>query len=240
MHLKFETSEVGFFFFFFLGAPPIFGAFLWNNQFYMICLFLCLISLSCFQMFTLDNSIGIFTFSHPYMGACLDVYTYNLCQQVCFLSSLVWTYAWVTFILAIFVCKFIFLRPYVDLCMDSFYTCISCQKVYFPSSLCGLMHGQLLDLQFLLASLLSFVLMRTYAWIAFILAILVSKFAFLRPYVDLCMDSFYTCNSCQQVCFPLSLCGLMHGQLSFIQECYRLSLRRAMCILLGILSSLCG
>ena len=26
-----------FFFFFFLGAPPVFGAFLLNNQFYMIC-----------------------------------------------------------------------------------------------------------------------------------------------------------------------------------------------------------
>ena len=158
MHLKFETSEV-FFFFFFWDAPPVFGAFLLNNQFYMICSFLCLISLSCFQMFTLDNSIGIFTFSRPSMGACLDVYTYNLCQQVCFLSSLVWTYAWITFILAIFVSKFMFLRPYVDLCMNSFYTCISCQQVCFPSSLCGLMRGQLLYLQFLFASSLSSVLM---------------------------------------------------------------------------------
>ena len=37
-------------FFFFLDAPSVFGAFILNNQLYMICLFLCLISLSCFML----------------------------------------------------------------------------------------------------------------------------------------------------------------------------------------------
>ena len=191
MHLKFETLEV--FFFFLLGCPSCFWGFSFKQSilYDMLVSLLDISLLLYFQMFRLDNSVGTFTFPRPSMGVCLDIYTYNLCQQIC-----------------------------------------------FPSSLCGLMHGQLLYLQFLLANLFSFVLMWTYAWIAFILAILVSKFAFLRPYVDLCMDSFYTCNSCQQVCFPSSLRGW--GRLSFIQECYRLLLRRAMCILLGILSSLCG
>ena len=137
MHLKFETSEV---FFFFWDAPPDFGAFLLNNQFYMICSFLCLISLSC-----------------------LDVYTYNLCQQIC-----------------------------------------------FPSSLCGLMHGQPLYLQFLLANLLSFVLMQTYAWIALILAIFVSKFAFLHPYAD--GDGFHSFRN-----VIIFYCG---GQCTSFQEYY--------------------
>ena len=37
-------------FFFFWDAPSVFGAFILNNQLYMICLFLCLISLSCFML----------------------------------------------------------------------------------------------------------------------------------------------------------------------------------------------
>ena len=55
-----------------------------------------------------------------------------------------WTYAWITFILVTFVSKF-----------------------YFPSSLYGLMPGQLLYLQLLLTS--SFVLIWTYALIVVIL-----------------------------------------------------------------------
>ena len=97
---------------------------------------------------------------------------------------LMWTYAWTVFILANFVGKFAFLHPYVDLCLDSFYTCKFCWQIRFPSSLCGLILGQHLYLQILLANLLSFVLMWTYAWIAFILANFVGKFAFLRPYSD--------------------------------------------------------
>ena len=123
-----------------------------------------------FQMFTLENFVGTFTFPRPSMGICLDVYTCKFCWQIC-----------------------------------------------FPSSLCGLMLGQYLYLQILLANLLSFILMWTYAWIAFILANFVGKFAFLRPYADLCLDSIYTCKFCQQICFPSSLCGLMLGQLLYLQ-----------------------
>ena len=117
-----------------------------------------------FQMFILDNSVGTFTFPRPSMGVCLDVYTYNLCQQIC-----------------------------------------------FHSSLCGLMRGQLLYLQFLLTNLFSFVLMWTYAWIAFILAILVSKFAFLRPYMD--GDNFHSFRN-----VIVFYCG---GQCASFQEYYR-------------------
>ena len=148
----------------------------------MICSFLCLISLSCF-IFRLH--LRILQVPLPFL-------------------VLLWVYAWM-FILANFVGKFAFLHPYVDLCLDSIYTCKFCWQICFPSSLCGLMLGQLLYLQILLANSLSFVLMRTYAWTAFILANFVSKFAFLRPYVDLCLDSFYTCKFCWQICFPSSL-----------------------------------
>ena len=43
-----NTQSFFFSFFFFWNAPSVFGAFLLNNQLYMICSFLCLISLSCF------------------------------------------------------------------------------------------------------------------------------------------------------------------------------------------------
>ena len=131
MHLKFETFEV---FFFFWDAPSIFGVFLLNNQLYMICSFLCLISLSCFIFRCLH--LIILQVPLPFL-------------------VLLWAYAWM-FILANFVGKFAFLRPYAVLCLDSFYTCKFCWQICFPSSLCGLMHGQLLYLQILLANLLSF------------------------------------------------------------------------------------
>ena len=43
-----QVRNIRSFFFFFGDAPPVFRAFLLNNQFYMIWSFLCLISLSCF------------------------------------------------------------------------------------------------------------------------------------------------------------------------------------------------
>ena len=106
---------------------------------------------SCLQVCFLSSLSGLKTWIAFYAcNSCLQVcfhsslrglktwiafYTCNSCLQVCFHSSLRGLKTWIAFTLATLVCKFAFIRPWVDL-----------------------QHGSLLHLQLLFASLLSFVL----------------------------------------------------------------------------------
>ena len=126
-----------------------------------------------------------------------------------FLGFFFWTINFIWY--ARFFAWYLSLALFLDV-----YTWEFCRYLYLSSSFYGCMLG-CLYLQILLANLLSFVLMWTYAWIVFILANFVGKFAFLRPYADLCLDSFYTCKFYWQICFPSSLCGLMLGQCLYLQ-----------------------